>query len=275
MNSEEDCRRGGAGQRLGRPMTELVVERDRRVETWTLNRPHARNALDANLVDLLKVAMASAESSNVEIVVLRGAGPSFCAGADLSMLSGYDPSCGATPRGHLRNIWDLTLAMERSPVTFVAALHGHAIAGGLELALACDVVLAAAGTLVGDGHVRHGLMPGGGASARMDRAFGAPMATWLALSGQLMPVEDAAFATWLRSVTAPEDLDEAIEACLDDLQSAESVARSAYKQLLYETRGAIGEAERDRELDAFDRHWLANDVPRTLRAFLTKNREAS
>lgn len=256
-------------------MNELLVERDGHVETWTLNRPRVRNALDERLVALLREALVSAESSDTDVVVLRGAGPSFCAGADLSLLSRYDAAQAQTPRGHLSDIWELTLAMERSPVTFVAVLHGHAIAGGLELALACDVVTASVGTLIGDGHVRRSLMPGGGASVRMERGFGRATSSWLALTGELLPAEDAAFASWLRKVEAPGELDAAVASIVTSLTTVPSSARAAYKRLLEETHGRLTTTDRDRELDAFDRHWLANDVPAVLRAFLNHDREAS
>ena len=256
-------------------MNELLIERDGRVETWTLNRPRVRNALDERLVALLRDALKSAESTGAEAVVLRGAGPSFCAGADLSLLSTYDAADGQTPRSHLAAIWELTLAMERSPVTFVAVLHGHAIAGGLELALACDVVVASVGTLIGDGHVRRCLMPGGGASVRMERGFGRATSSWLALTGELLRAEDAAFASWLRTVEAPEELGAAVASIVKSLTNVPASARAAYKRLLDETHGRLTTTDRDRELDAFDRHWLANDVPQELRAFLNHNREAS
>lgn len=256
-------------------MSELVVERDGPVETWTLNRPAARNALDRHLVARLHTALEAAEVSGAEIVVLRGAGASFCAGADLALLSAYDAVGGSTPREHLTSIWDLTLAMERSAMTFVAELHGHAVAGGLELALACDVVLASTGTLIGDGHVRRCLLPGGGGSARMERNLGRAASTWLALSGELLPAEDRAFASWLHAVAAPRDLAGATAGVVATLLSVPAAARGNYKQLLYETQGALSAADRDRELDAFDRHWRSNDVPRALRSFLSKNREAS
>jgi len=255
-------------------MSELIVERDGPVETWTLNRPSVRNALDRRLVARLHAALAAAEASNTEVVVLRGAGPSFCAGADLALLSSYDES-DATPRDHLTSIWDLTLAMERSGIAFVAELHGHAVAGGLELALACDVVLAATGTLIGDGHVRRCLLPGGGASARMERDLGRATSTWLALTGELLPAEDRALGTWLRAVVPAQDLAGATAGIVDTLLAAHAPARSGYKQLLNQTHGALGAVDRDRELDAFDQHWNANDVPAVLRTFLTKNREAS
>ncbi len=256
-------------------MSDLIVERHGRVETWTLNRPGVRNALDQHLVARLHAALIAAEAAEIEVVVVRGAGPSFCAGADLTLLSTYDAARGATPRDHLTAIWDLTLAMERCAMTFVAVLHGHVIAGGLELALACDIAMASAGTLIGDGHVRQCLMPGGGASARMERNLGRATSTWLALTGEFLPAENLAFASWLHAVTAPEDLKDAATAVVTSLTAVPITARRAYKQLLNDTHGALSDRDRDRELDAFDRHWLANDVPQALRTFLTKNREAS
>jgi len=256
-------------------MSDLLVERRGPLETWTLNRPGSRNALDRSLVAQLHAALTAAENADIEVVVLRGAGPSFCAGADLCLLSSYDAASGATPRDHLSAIWDLTLAMERSATVFIAELHGHAVAGGLELALACDVVLASTGTLIGDGHVRRCLVPGGGASARMERNLGRATAAWLALTGELLPAEDRAFAAWLRAVAAPQALAEVTDGVVRTLLAVPASARSSYKQLLNETNGALTAGDRDRELDAFDRHWLANDVPQVLRTFLTKNREAS
>lgn len=256
-------------------MSDLLIERQDQVETWTLNRPRARNALNENLVRLLREALRSAEATGVEVVVLRGAGPGFCAGADLSLLATFDAARWQTPRDHLATIWDLTVAMEASPVVCVAALHGHAIAGGLELALACDVVLAATGTVIGDGHVRHCLIAGGGASARMERAFGRATSTWLALSGDFIAAEDPVFGSWLRAVVDLDELEGAVASVVGSLTQVPAAARVAYKRLLGETHGGLTSVDRDRELDAFDRHWLANDVPQALRAFLTKNREAS
>jgi enoyl-CoA hydratase len=256
-------------------MRALIVERADTVETWTMNRPRVRNALDEALVSALRDALATAEAVGTEVVVLRGAGPSFCAGADLALLAGYDARRGATPRDHLRTIWDLTLAMERSPMVFVAVLHGHAVAGGFELALACDVVIASEDTLIGDGHVRHCLLPAGGASARMERALGRGASSWLALTGDRMAAGDPVFGAWLRAVPPPEELDAAVAEALEKLTAVPAVARAAYKSVLRDAHGPLTEVDRDTELDAFDRHWLANDVPAVLRTFLAKNRKVS
>jgi enoyl-CoA hydratase len=244
-------------------------------EEWTLNRPHVRNALNPALVGAMHKALKAAEESGVRVVVLRGNGPSFCAGADLQYLQAHDAPAGETPRHFLSSIWDLTIAMENSPVVFVAALHGHAVAGGLELALACDVVLADEETLIGDGHVGRNLLAGGGASARLERSLGRSTAFWLALTGTLLPARDPAFAGWLRSATPVGKLDAGIEAVVDQLLRVPAPAQQAYKRVLQAQVPPPSETERDRELDAFDRHWVEQNVPETLRLFLNKNRKAS
>ncbi len=166
--------------------------------------------------------------------------------------------------------------MENSPpIIFVAALQGHAVAGGLELALACDVVLADERTLIGDGHVGRNLLPGGGASARLERSLGLSTAFWLALTGTLLPAGDPAFAGWLRCVTPSDELDDGVDALLDQLLSVPAPSQQAYKRVLHAQVPPPTEADRDRELDAFDRHWVAQNVPESLRLFLNKNRKAS
>ncbi|WP_314191790.1 enoyl-CoA hydratase/isomerase family protein [uncultured Arthrobacter sp.] len=245
------------------------------VEVWTLNRPHVRNALNPSLVEALDTSLKAAEKSGVRVVVLRGNGPSFCAGADLQYLQTYDAPAGETPRNFLRSIWDLTISMEHSPIVFVAALHGHAVAGGLELALACDVVLADEETLIGDGHVGRNLLAGGGASARLERTLGRNTALWLALTGTLLPAGDPALAGWLRCTTQKAKFDASINDVVDQLLSAPAPAQQAYKRVLHEQVPAPSEADRDRELHAFDRHWVEQNVPEDLRLFLNQNRKAS
>ena len=244
-------------------------------EAWTLNRPHVRNALNPSLVEAMHEALKAAEESGVRVVVIKGNGPTFCAGADLQYLQTYEATVGETPRDFLRSIWDLTIAMEHSPIVFVAALHGHAVAGGLELALACDVVLADEKTLIGDGHVAKNLLAGGGASARLERSLGRSTAFWLALTGTLLPAGDPAFAGWLRSATPAGRLDAGIDAVVDQLLSVPAPAQQAYKRLLQAQVPPPSEVHRDRELDAFERHWVEQNVPETLRLFLNKNRKAS
>jgi enoyl-CoA hydratase len=249
----------------------LTVRRHGEISEWVLTRPHVRNALNPDLVRSLAAELHRAESSgDTRAVVLRGEGASFCAGADLSYLRGFDVDAAPTP--FLRTIWDLTIAMEASSLVFVAALHGHAVAGGLELALACDVVLADEGTLIGDGHVRNDLLPAGGASARMTRCLGWGTANWLALSGQLIDVSAPALAGWIHRITSREQLvPDALETAAQ-LAATPRTAQRRYKTLLAAQRGAATVDERERELRTFDDHWKAENVRGALDAFLSKKK---
>jgi enoyl-CoA hydratase/carnithine racemase len=241
-----------------------------RWELWTLNRPGARNALDPELVESLHDEVCRAQGEGVRVVVLRGAGMGFSAGADLRHLLAHDPATDATPRAFLERIWDLTVAIERSRVVFVAALHGHAIAGGFELALACDVVMAARGTLIGDGHLRNGLVPGGGSSVRMTSALGPAGASWLGLTGALLPAEDPVFGPWLRALVEPAQLDATVEDVVADLLVPPADAQHTLKELLAAQRSSATTEQRARELDAFDRNWRDGVAAAHLRAFTTR-----
>jgi enoyl-CoA hydratase len=88
----------------------------------------------------------------------------------------------------------------------MAALHGHVVAGGLELALACDIAIAAAGTLIGDGHVRNQLLPAAGSSVRLPRKVGPSLARRLMLTGELAPAERLLASGWLEAVVPADRL---------------------------------------------------------------------
>jgi enoyl-CoA hydratase len=240
-------------------------------QLWTLDRPAARNALDPELVAALHDALRQAEATGVRAVVLTGSGTAFSAGADLRYLHECAVS-GTSPRAFLQDICDLTVAMEHSPVMFIAALNGHTVAGGLELALACDVVVAAEGVLIGDGHVRNNLVPGGGSSVRMERRLGAGHAAWLALSGQLLPAERLLSSGWVHTVTPSEHLTTVALGIANELAQVPRAAQSSFKRLLN------GPPERTlaaltRELDNFEAHWDSTDIAAHLGSFLDTKKD--
>jgi enoyl-CoA hydratase len=248
----------------------VMTSRAGDVETWTLNRPGSRNALDPTLLAALTRQLSRAEDDGVRVVILTGAGRGFCAGADL----GYLLECaqaGQSPRRHLRNICDLTLAMEASPIVFIAALHGFAVAGGLEIALACDLVIAAEGTRIGDGHVKNNLIAGGGASVRMPPKLGRSLAAWLALTGELVRAEDLARRTgWLHDVVAPDALLDTARTMATVLTSRPADAQHRYRRLLVNDPAATA-AALTRELDMFEEHWNSSDVATHLTRFLDRS----
>lgn len=249
----------------------LHVEQYGAVRRLLLNRPRQRNALDAELVDALTNALTDAEhDAATRAVLIAGAGASFCAGADLRYLLSLHVA-GNTPVPFLRTVSALTRRLETSSLPIVAVLHGHAVAGGLEIALACDVVVAEAGTLIGDGHIRNHLVPGAGAAVRMRARLGDALGRWLALTGELLPAERFLSAGWLHAlVEAGRGAAEGQRAA-EILAAAANPAQSAYKRLLADLDESTSlEGGLDLELDAFDRHWANYDVPDALRGFLIR-----
>ncbi len=150
------------------------------VRTLWLNRPQAENAYDLDLLDALATALARVEEDEESrVVVIRGRGDSFCAGADVSMLAGEVPwsDLGASVSRIFKRI------SESRRIT-IAAVHGWTVGGGFELMLACDLALAAENARIGDFHIRHGLFAGAGTIYRLPRLIGLRKARELMLSAR-------------------------------------------------------------------------------------------
>lgn len=168
----------------------ILVERADGLAVVTLNRPDKLNPLDWGTVRELREATAAlARDAAVSVVIITGAGRAFSAGGDLA---GYVALYRAPDefRTFLQDFHDLLGALEASEKICLAAVNGFCVAGGLELMLACDLVLAAEGAQIGDGHLNFGQLPGAGGSQRLPRAIGALRAKHLMLSGGLLPARE-------------------------------------------------------------------------------------
>lgn len=246
----------------------LLVQQRGAVRWLRLNRPHRRNALDPTLIEGLDRALRQAEAdAGTAVLAIAGQGRSFCAGADLSHLADVAAS-GHHPMAFLSQVSALLTRIETSRLPVVAAIHGHAVAGGLELALACDVVVAADDALIGDGHVRNQLLPAGGASVRLPRRLGANAARYLMLTGRLVPAREALFGGWLHATVPAARLESAVQDVAEELAAAAGPAQARVKQLLGDTESVPAGAGTEAELATFAAHWDSVPVADTLRAFL-------
>jgi len=200
------------------------------VRTLTLNRPHKLNALSQSLADDLVAALGDAEAtSEVRSLVIRGSGPAFCAGADLS--EHFAPASMDIGR-HV--LWD---RLEASRLPVVAAVHGWAITGGFLLAYCCDVVVASEDARFRDTHAALALIPTGGESQRMPRRLGFFRAKELMLTSRPFTAHEAERAGLVARVVTRESLDDvALEyARLMASHSPRSVA--AIKRLINQGSG--------------------------------------
>ena len=159
------------------------------VATITLDRPEAKNALSAALMDQLTRAIERAvEDPDVRVLILTGAGDAFCAGLDLQEFAG-DSGIGEGREWSRPGYW---AAMEAFEGPIIGAINGPAVTAGLELALACDLLVASTSARFADTHVRVGVMPGSGVSQRLPRAVGIYRAKYLSLTGNFLSAEQAA-----------------------------------------------------------------------------------
>jgi enoyl-CoA hydratase/carnithine racemase len=200
--------------------TEIGAERRGAVEVWTILGEARRNSLTMALLRELgeRVAAAGADRS-LRAVVLTGAGDrAFCAGADLKERARMgDEEVHAFHRG----LRDALRGLERAPQVFVAAINGAALGGGLELALACDLRVAAEGAELGLPEVALGIIPGGGGTARLPRLVGVSRAKDLILTARRAGAAEA-LAMGLVSRVAP-----AARLVAEAVALAEQVARNA------------------------------------------------
>ncbi len=164
----------------------ILYEADGAVGTITLNRPDKLNPLDWGTVRELKALLGQInEDGAVRVVVVTGAGRAFSAGGDLEgYLTLYRRPDDLSQ--FLRDFYDVNRLIEESDKIFIASVNGVTVAGGLELMLACDVVIAAAEARIGDGHLNFAQLPGAGGSQRLPRAIGALRAKRLMLTGELV-----------------------------------------------------------------------------------------
>ncbi len=186
--------------------TALVVRSDEGgVCTLTLNRPEKLNALNPALfVELRDHIDALAEDESVGCVILTGAGRSFCAGNDLGDIS-------AGVRAPSRHFQAETIdALERLPKPTIAKIRGHCFTGGLELALGCDILLAAETAQLGDTHGQWGLIAAWGMTVRLPERVGRAKAKELMYTARRIAGSEAAEIGLVNQATADDDLDEAV-----------------------------------------------------------------
>jgi enoyl-CoA hydratase/carnithine racemase len=179
----------------------LLTERAGGVGWLTLNRPAKRNALDLALRGALDAALAElAADDEVRVAVLTGAGTAFCAGADLSDA----PPPTRHPMAQPGQPVAQSLADFPKPV--IAAVNGPAFGGGLELALACDLRVAASGATFALPEVRIGSLPGSGGTQRLVHAVGPAVAARMVLSGEPLSAEDALRHGLISDLVEPGEL---------------------------------------------------------------------
>jgi len=248
----------------------IRVETQGRVALVRLHRPEALNALNARLIGELDAALAGFEADeNIGCVVLTGGEKAFAAGADIKEMR--DRDFASALLDDFLGRWD-AVARARKPI--VAAVAGFALGGGCELAMMCDIILAADTAQFGQPEIRLGVIPGAGGTQRLTRAIGKAKAMDLCLTGRMMGAEEAERAGLVARV-AP-----AAELLAEALKTAQTIASLSLPAVLsakecvnraYET--TIAEGVRF-ERRAFYSLFATQDQKEGMAAFVEKRKPA-
>ena len=168
---------------------ELLVEDFGPVRRLTLNRPQALNALTTGMLAALhEAAHAAGQDETVRVLVITGAGRAFCAGADLKAFDEAQRVAPGEP-DFLDRASQAFAQLRDCPKPVVAALNGLTMAGGLEIAMCADIIVAAEGARIGDGHANYGVFPGAGGASVLPRLLPLPTAMYLLLTGRTLTAE--------------------------------------------------------------------------------------
>jgi enoyl-CoA hydratase/carnithine racemase len=248
------------------------LERDGAVAHVVLDRPAQLNAISPELLrDLDDACAAIEDDAGVRAVTLTGSGRAFCAGADLRVVEELvpDPARWAEFMDLWHRVFD---RLERLPPPVIAGVHGLALAGGLELTLVCDLVVADEAARFGDQHANVALVAGGGGSQRLPRLIGARRAKELMLLGGWIDARRA--LDWgLVNRVAPSGTVEAATRTLATELAAKSGAASRTVKLLVD-RGLDLELREGLELEKqkVAAHMRTDDAAAGLRAFRDRSR---
>jgi enoyl-CoA hydratase/crotonobetainyl-CoA hydratase len=244
---------------------ELLVEVDAGVMVLTINRPARRNALDLPTAEALAAALDELEArSDVHVGVLTGAGGSFCAGMDLKAFAETGQRPITASRGGLGIVG-------RPPAKpMIAAVAGHVLGGGFEVALACDLIVAAEGTVFGLPEVKRGLVAAGGGAVRLTRRLPHHLAMELLLTGEPLPAARGAELGLVNRLVPPAELLQAARALAAVVARNAPLAVAATKRIAVESAEWPAAEAFTRQAAYSDPVRLSRDAAEGARAFTEK-----
>lgn len=251
--------------------TSIVIEDSGSVRTITLNRPDKRNAFNSEMHGALRAALAGAASENARAVLLTGAGKGFCAGQDLSdRVQGEDGE--APDLGHtIETLWNpLVRAIRGLAKPVVCAVNGVAAGAGANLALSCDIVLAARSASFVQPFCRLGLVPDSGGTYHLPRLVGEARAKGLALLGDALSAAQAeSWGLIWRAVDDDQLMAEAHKLA-SHLATQPTYGLGLIKQAIHASAGNAFDAQLDLERDLQREAGRTPDYAEGVRAFLGK-----
>jgi len=244
----------------------------RGVATLTLNRAEKHNAMSAQMIDELTEAAAQLNADDaVRVVVLTGAGGSFCAGGDLGWMQEQMRADAATRAMHAGKLAGMLGALNSLSKPLIGRVQGQAFGGGIGLISVCDVAISALGAKFGLTETRLGLIPatiGPYVLARMGEA----MARRVFMSARLFGADEAVTLGLLAKAVDPDDLDAAVEAEVKPYLACAPGAVASAKALALTLGAGIGSDDVAHSIDALVTRWESDEAAEGIAAFFDKRK---
>ena len=184
----------------------IIVRKEKPIAWIVLNRPERLNAINPKMIEEIGRSLDDLEEDpDVRVIVFKGNGRAFCAGADVTAFAGINPLLAMKAS---RKFQELTLKIQFYTKPTIAAIHGYALGGGLELALSTDFRIASEDAMLGQPEINLGFIPGAGATQRLARIVGPAKAKELIMTGDFIPAVEAHKMGLISKVVKPGALDE-------------------------------------------------------------------
>jgi enoyl-CoA hydratase/carnithine racemase len=252
-------------------MPDILLEHAGGVATLTLNRPDRRNAITPTMwTELARLLDRVADEPSMRVLVVTGAGGAFSSGADLATSDGIRSGAAPLALDQMRAVSRAVLALQRLPKPTIASVPGVAVGGGWNLALACDLVIAAERARFSQIFTKRGLSIDVGGSWVLPRLVGLQKAKELAFMATMLTAAEAE-ALGLVNLVVPDDaLAEAVAEWAERLAAGPAVALSLTKTLLNQSLGLGLEQALDAEASAQALNRMTDDTAEALNAFVER-----
>ncbi len=243
------------------------------IATILLNRPQVMNALDPDMLRGLRAAAERAErDAAARVIVLRGAGPAFLAGGDVTVFRANLPRMPELVREGATEFHYAILALRRAPKPVLASVHGSVAGAGVSLMAAADLAIAAEGTKFTMAYSRLGTSPDGGATHSLPRLLGDRKAMELILLSDGFDAQAALDLGLVNWITGTERLEAETGAIARRLAGGATLAVGEVKRLIYQSPGRTLAAQLEAETEAFARCAGTRDFEEGVAAFIEKRK---
>lgn len=250
----------------------LLVTLENGVKRITFNNPGRRNSVSVETIERMRDAVQESAEDGTRVVILTGAGDSFCAGADLAATSERDIANYDVTRAIREHVNPTIMALRALPVPVIARVHGHAVGVGHNYALACDMIIASEEALFGQVFIKIGLMPDGGSTFFLPRLVGYQKAFEMMTLGNIISAREALRLGIVNAVVPFAELDATVDAIAARLVAAPQVALARIKAALNQSFDATFADALDFEAVSQDACFHSPDFLEGVTAFIEKRK---